>query len=386
MVLLGDSVAAWEAKGEITSRYLNPGNMFDSVHIVSIQEGRPSNAALKVLCGNASFHYTYYPAGRRMFLKSFGWSVSKLENWAAPMQFLAQSLRPSLIRAVTPHLNSYLALQASRAASAPFTVSLHINPDTDLKWTSLSPKEAISEVAIQRLRRFVLPQASMVLPVYQSIVPYAKRMGCRNVQVAYNAVGADFLKPPRNVDRTALRLVSVGRQIPAKSPEPLIRAVAERPDWHLTLVGDGVLHSTMVDLSERLNVKQRITFLTSVPNSDLVNLLRQHDAFVVYTEFWEISKAVIEAMLSGLPVIINRRKGNPVPELSESPAIFVLGDSSSYLMALDGLDANVNLRRQLAASTRNFAIKRWSPPETEHRLATLFQQVMDAGPATVNSP
>ena len=36
--------------------------------------------------------------------------------------------------------------------------------------------------------------------------------------------------------------------------------------------------------------------------------------FVVHSDIWEVSKSVLEALLAGLPVIINRRKGEPVPE------------------------------------------------------------------------
>lgn len=380
LVLLGDSAASWEAKGEITERYLNPRNIFDTVDIVSIQQGRPSDDALRALCGDATFSYLSYPAGTRLFLRTLGWSVSRLHDWAEAIRSHARVAHPSLIRAVTPHLNSYLALEASRAANAPFTVSLHINPDTDLRWTSLSAKEAISELAIQRLRHYVLPKASMVLPVYQSILPYTTRMGCPKVEVAYNAVGAGFLNSQQRVRGRGFRLISVGRQIPAKSPEPLVRAVAARSDWSLTLVGDGPLHSRMVKLSESLGLAHRINFLTSVPNSDLVNLLGEHDAFIAYSEFWEMSKAVIEAMLSGLPVVLNVRKGSPVPELPASPAVLVSGDPNSYVSALDRLDADVDLLRHVGERTRQFAVERWSPTQAEHRLATLFQQVMDAGP------
>src|SRR3546814_19504096 len=67
-------------------------------------------------------------------------------------------------------------------------------------------------------------------------------------------------------------------------------------------------------------------------------MLAEADLFAVHTEHWEISKSVLEALLTGLPVVINRRIGSPVPEFEKGDFLRLVDNPvDDYRAALDAL-------------------------------------------------
>jgi glycosyltransferase involved in cell wall biosynthesis len=111
-------------------------------------------------------------------------------------------------------------------------------------------------------------------------------------------------------------------------------------------------------------------------NDQLCNILPDFDIFVVHSQAWELSKAVLEALLSGLPVIINKREGYPVPELKDAPVILVENTVDGYAHAIHTLVENNDLRRKLGNEARNYASKRWASVETETRFAAIYREVL----------
>jgi glycosyltransferase involved in cell wall biosynthesis len=102
-----------------------------------------------------------------------------------------------------------------------------------------------------------------------------------------------------------LRLVTVGRLVPVKGFEYLIRAIAELgPRGHdvsLTIVGDGPERSQLEALALDLGVADRIQFAGW--QSDVRSFLDSADVFVLPTLGEGFGLSILEAMGRGLPVI-----------------------------------------------------------------------------------
>jgi glycosyltransferase involved in cell wall biosynthesis len=178
-----------------------------------------------------------------------------------------------------------------------------------------------------------------------------------------------------------VRVVCVGRQFAAKDPRPLVRAVADLPDFSLTLVGTGELHEPLRVLAAECGAADRIRFVPAMANDDLCRLLHDSDVFAVQTEHWELSKAVLEAMLTALPVVINRRRGEPVPELSDDLCLLVESTPEGYREGLLRLAKDDGLRTRLATTAADHAERHWSPAATEAIFVSLYRDLLQHRPA-----
>lgn len=380
MVIIPDRLSEIVAKGEIAARYYNPGNLFDEVHILMTNDDRVDPGAVRKTVGDARLHFHNLPAGREVFFRSLGWRPWLLKGWAEPAVTLAREIRPSLIRCHGNDLNTYVASRIKKVLGIPYVVSLHINPDEDMKRRSIGWRQRILTISRETIEKIGLRQADIVLPVYEPILPYIKRLGARNYEVVYNVLNQIFLKKKDDYRlHEPVRLLSVGRQFKEKNPENLIRAMKALPGTHLTLVGDGPYHDYLRGVVRECGVEDRVTFHRSLPNDELCAQLPDYDIFAVHTEYWEISKAILEALLTGLPVIINRRVGQPVPELQGNFVMMVDNTVGGYHGALKKLIEDNRYREELGRLAYAHAQAHWAPDKMEARVVEIYRKYMRPG-------
>jgi glycosyltransferase involved in cell wall biosynthesis len=126
------------------------------------------------------------------------------------------------------------------------------------------------------------------------------------------------------VDRASLRerlgldpgrryVVNVARFHPVKDQAMLLRAfgavAAARPGVDLLLVGDGLLRPDLERLVRELEIADRVRFLGV--RFDVPDLLRAADVFALTSVSEAASLTLLEAMASGLPVVVTDVGGNP---------------------------------------------------------------------------
>jgi glycosyltransferase involved in cell wall biosynthesis len=102
-----------------------------------------------------------------------------------------------------------------------------------------------------------------------------------------------------------------------KGHEDLIAAVRPlidtRPNLHVVMAGDGPLFDSIKSIVDSLGLANRIHLLGF--RTDIPNIFRGSDLFVLPTHQEALGQAFIEAMAAGLPVIGTHVDG--VPELIE---------------------------------------------------------------------
>ena len=111
---------------------------------------------------------------------------------------------------------------------------------------------------------------------------------------------------PRPIHRDSIephrpRLVSVGRLVPSKRVDAVLRYVAEhRPGAELVVVGDGPERSRLERLANELSVHAR--FVGQRPRSQTLSCMADSDELVFASHVEGLSTVVREAEALGLPV------------------------------------------------------------------------------------
>ena len=142
----------------------------------------------------------------------------------------------------------------------------------------------------------------------------------KRIRVIENGIDVEKYGPV--ADRSALRarlglhltapiLVHVARHHPVKDQAMLIRgfALAKVPGSRLVMVGDGPLRSELESLSLSLGIADRVDFV-GIQNN-VSDWLAAADAFALTSVSEAASLTLLEAMATGLPVIVTAVGGNP---------------------------------------------------------------------------
>jgi len=381
LVIVPDRVTDIIVKGEYQPLYYNPGELFNEVHILMTNDDVPSVEAMQRTVGDAKLVFHNHSELPDLVAGDWRrWWKKPMRDWAKPGIQIARDIQPQLIRCHGADWNAYLASRIKRTLNIPYVVSLHINPDVNPVrrhiQNELTPEQQAHNDFFEHLEGEGLRHADLVMPVYQPIIPYLQRHGVSKVEVCYNVLNSMHLHEKKSYARDdALQIVCVGRLNKDKNPENIIRAVARIPDAQLTIVGDGPERSTLEDLAVSLNAA--VTFRPSVENDELCKLLPTFDLFAVHTEYWELNKSVLEALLTGLPIIINQRHGAPVPELEGSNVVhFVENSDESYFAAFQYFGANKCARQALGRRAFEHAQENWSPAVTTAKYVDIYKRLM----------
>jgi glycosyltransferase involved in cell wall biosynthesis len=380
MVIVPDRLSALVDKGEVTERYYNPGDLFERVDIVLVNDDRPDPTAIQPMVGSAELRIHNLPETPGLFRKSGLWRPRLLRRWAAGAVDLARELEPQLIRCHGAHLNSFAASEIGRQLGVPYVVSMHINPDADIRANARREGGTDWRARLQLwasigIERASLRGASAVVGVYRFIVPYAERMGAKRIEVIYNVVcpGGTRAKTDYAI-ASRPRVVVPGRQIPPKDPTPVLEAVAQLPEIDLTLIGDGSMHDALRERAEQLGIADRTEFVRAVPNDALCLNLRDYDALISVNDYGGVSKVELESSLVGMPVITNRHPAEDEPELLGQNCITVDGDAESYRAALERLLGDAELRERLGTGLREAAAA-IHPERMEQAYVDLYREL-----------
>lgn len=383
LVIVPDRISDILIKGEYQPEYYNPGGVFDEVHILTTTDDRPPLDQLQHTVGRARLTVHNYPDDLNLVGKRPAWLAgTRLRRWAEGGVEIARQIAPDMIRCHGADWNTYLASRIKARLSIPYVVSLHINPDVNPVRRYVGPDLAPNQVRHNRFYDYLegeaLRNADLVMPVYKSILPYLERVGVEHVEVCYNVLNKLYLRNKSDYTlHDPARVIYVGRLFEDKNPENIIRAIALLERVEFSIVGDGPIRPKLEALVADLNLADRVKFLPAVPNDQLCELLAESDIFAVHTEYWEISKSVLEAVLTGLPVVINRRLGAPVPEFEEGDFLRLVENTvDDYLLALRHLLEDDEGRAVLGRRAFVHAHAHWSPVITEAKFAGIYRTIL----------
>ncbi|MBI1928657.1 glycosyltransferase family 4 protein [Candidatus Poribacteria bacterium] len=152
-----------------------------------------------------------------------------------------------------------------------------------------------------------------------------------------------FSPIPREAHPALVRILTIGRLIPRKGFQFLIRALPQviqgaTSDFEIELVGDGPHRLELVKLADELGVSHKIHFAGSVPYSDLPQKYCEADIFTLCSLAEGMPLVVLEAMGSGLPILASRVQGiEDLVEVGTNGELFAPGDVDALAKGLISL-------------------------------------------------
>lgn len=130
------------------------------------------------------------------------------------------------------------------------------------------------------------------------------------IVVIPNGIDTDMFCPgPRDHVADTINLLCVSRFVRGKGVEYVVRAIGilvkERPNLHLTLVGEGPERDRICELIESLGLNDNVSIIDFVPYDRMPRVFQDSDIFVLPSLHEGVPRTALEAMSCGLPVVIS---------------------------------------------------------------------------------
>jgi glycosyltransferase involved in cell wall biosynthesis len=151
------------------------------------------------------------------------------------------------------------------------------------------------------------------------------------------------------------------------------------PKVHLVVAGGGELLEGFRRRSADAGVADRVHFLGAVPHSQLPDVLRAADLFLLTTEPPEsFGIVLIEAMACGLAAIATDYPGvRAVVDDGETGLLVPRGDQAAVAAALGELVGAPERRRQMGERGRAKALAQWSWPTLVERMDGAYAEAIE---------
>jgi glycosyltransferase involved in cell wall biosynthesis len=166
----------------------------------------------------------------------------------------------------------------------------------------------------------------------------------RRTEIIYNAVPPSAaLSVAANTDTVAERppqIAMIGRLIPLKRVDGIVRMLASIPNASMIIVGDGPERQRLTELTRTLGLENRVRLTGALSPREAAATLAASDLLVLNSTTENCPHVVLEALALGVPVVATPVGG--VPEL--------IADGVTGLLAasVDSADVMASLRCALA--------------------------------------
>jgi glycosyltransferase involved in cell wall biosynthesis len=173
-------------------------------------------------------------------------------------------------------------------------------------------------------------------------------------------------------------IVHVARHHPVKDQPTLLRAFARAApnlsEVDLLMVGGGPLRGELENLAVELRIVDRVKFLGI--RADIPDLMRAADVFALTSLSEAASLTLLEAMASGLPVVVTAVGGNPeIVRHEREGLLFPRGDASACAAAFCRLFAEPSFSEQLGAAGRARATEKYQLSQTVENYYRLYRRL-----------
>ncbi len=188
----------------------------------------------------------------------------------------------------------------ARTVDRPYIVSLRGGdvPGFDERFNLFYP-------FLKPLIKNIWKNAEMLVPNSSGLKELAQQTMQTEMRVIPNGVDTRKFYGKKDYGfENGLRLVTVARLTEMKKVSDMIKAVSTLEDVQLDIIGTGKLEDELKEQVKDFGIESRVDFKGYIENEGLPSHLTEADVFVLPSLNEGMSNATLEAMASGLPIII----------------------------------------------------------------------------------
>ena len=274
------------------------------------------------------------------------------------------------------HIPTDIAMYASSLSGIPYSVTAHANDIYERGWLLVEKVDRSSFFAtISEFNKNYLAGVGVNLSKVEVV-----RCGVEPTQ---------FSRKESVVSDQVTRIGVIGRLVEKKGIDTLINAVAVLKDqgikFELLIAGSGPLNASLRESSEKNNLtSNEICFLGAIPHADVAEFVKSLDMFVLpcrkdkQGDMDGIPVVLMEAMLSGVPVISTKISGIPELILNEETGLLVMPDDEQALAkAISSLIDDSALKNRMIINASAKVKEEFSLKSNAAKLKGLFNKIIN---------
>ncbi|MBE6346662.1 MAG: glycosyltransferase family 4 protein [Lentimicrobiaceae bacterium] len=197
-------------------------------------------------------------------------------------------------------------------------------------------------------------QADAIISVSKTLSSNIKDNFGFESHIIHNMIDLEHSNYSKKNDNESFTFISVGNLISRKGFDILIKAFkkafADDSKVCLNIIGEGEERIHLQNIINECNISDRVRLLGQKTRTELFELMRKGDAFVLASKIETFGVVYIEAMVCGLPVIATRCGG---------PEDFV-NDTNGILIPTDDIEALSKALIDMRLNIDNFDSKKIS--------------------------
>jgi 1,2-diacylglycerol 3-alpha-glucosyltransferase len=303
-----------------------------------------------------------------------------LPYWPRWQQRLAR-LKPQILHVHHPFLLGETAYFWARRQGVPLVYTFHTQYEQYchyVPWLPQRPLKALVRWAVghyarrcdliiapssgieQLLRDYGIRVRTEVVPNAIDLAAFTNQVSCRS-QLGW----------PPGVPM-ALYAGRLGKE---KNLVFLLRCLAQVPEAHLAIVGDGPERGSLQELGHHLGLTSRLHFCGRVNYRDMPRYYASADFFAMSSTTEVKPLVVLEALAAGLPVLAVAACGTADTLSHEQDGLLVPERSPDFCAAWERLAYDPHLRERLSQGARRTAAQ-YSITQYTARLIELYQELL----------
>lgn len=307
------------------------------------------------------------PGEKRRTSVKRAWSFAPVGTQElAPAYIPATWRRADVIHLHHPHSLADVAY-ALRPSLAPLVVTQHADyPSVKYKLTGW--------YALKRAEAIVVPSRAHI-----ALSTELKGFEDKVVVIPFGIDERRWEMVPPPPPGNPPRALFIGRLVPFKGVDFLLRALESVPDLRLDIVGDGPERNRLRTLANALAVSDRVKFWGEYPDEDLPRRMADADFLVLPSVTVEemFGMVLLEAMAAGRPVITTAVPSGvrEVNVAGETGLEVPIRDARSLADAMRLLANDPGLRERLGAAGRNRVRERFTVDRMTEAHLELYERV-----------
>jgi len=301
---------------------------------------------------------------------------------------IIKKIKPDIVNICSPYPISISAMLWARKYDIPVIGAIHVLPQNMLTpFFNFKIYETIKEYTWRYLVYFFNLVDWAIIPTKTGADMFIKRGLKTNITPISNGLETEIFNPDNDGEYLRKRyglpdkniILFTGRINEEKNLDVLINAipyVLEKIDAHFILVGSGGEYKDkLITLSKELHVADHTTFTDFLDWKDYPNIYDIADVFAIPSESELQSIVTMEALASGLPVVVVNN--GALPELASLNNGFVFEPKNSKQIAeyIVKILSNEKLKNIMGANSLKL-IKQHNMDSVTHEFEKTFEKVI----------